>query len=172
MCKLAVTEDCRVFHKIIFRGSPIIHSFSNGVVGETVNETYKIKVMGNCVILFGNGPIQLTQCCTQFKPLGNKTFCFRNFLIMMQIQYTNRSICFRGLIYCDRTWLLFLDLQITLLSSVNKVFKIISHSLFMCNKCKDSKNKGMKGLVSKLKLHLWWGYEYNTKNWLYHQLRW
>ena len=102
MCKLAATEDYRVFHKIIFRGCPIIHSFSNGVVGET-ELTYKIKVMVDCVILFGNRPIRLTQCCTQFKPLGNKTFCFRNFHIMMQIQYTNRSICFRGLIYCDRT---------------------------------------------------------------------
>ena len=29
----------------------------------------------------------VTQCCTQFKPLGNKTFCFRNFHIMMQTQY-------------------------------------------------------------------------------------
>ena len=36
-CKLAATEDYRVFHKIIFRGCPIIHSVSNGVVGETVN---------------------------------------------------------------------------------------------------------------------------------------
>ena len=26
-----------------------------------------------------NRPIRLTQCCTQFKPFGNKTFCFRNF---------------------------------------------------------------------------------------------
>ena len=24
-------------------------------------------------------PIRLTQCCTQFKPFGNKSFCFRNF---------------------------------------------------------------------------------------------
>ena len=37
-CKLAATEDYRVFHKIIFRGGcPVIHSLSNGVVGETVN---------------------------------------------------------------------------------------------------------------------------------------
>ena len=28
-----------------------------------------------------NRPIRLTQCCTQFKPFGNKTFCFRNFHI-------------------------------------------------------------------------------------------
>ena len=26
-----------------------------------------------------NRPIRLTQSCTQFKPFGNKTFCFRNF---------------------------------------------------------------------------------------------
>ena len=42
-----------------------------------------------------NRRIRLTQCCTQFKPFGNKTFCFRNFHtfkwechIIMQIQYT------------------------------------------------------------------------------------
>ena len=29
-----------------------------------------------------NRPIRLTQCCTQFKPFGNKTFCFRNFHII------------------------------------------------------------------------------------------
>ena len=28
-----------------------------------------------------NRPNRLTQCCTQFKPFGNKTFCFRNFHI-------------------------------------------------------------------------------------------
>ena len=27
-------------------------------------------------------PIELTQCCTQFKPFGNKTFCLRNFHII------------------------------------------------------------------------------------------
>ena len=37
MCDLVATEDYRVFHKIIFRGCPIIHSLSNGVFGETVN---------------------------------------------------------------------------------------------------------------------------------------
>ena len=37
MCKMAATENYRVFHKIIFRGCPIIYSFSNSVVGETVN---------------------------------------------------------------------------------------------------------------------------------------
>ena len=31
----------------------------------------------------------------------------------MQIQYSNRSICFPGLIYCDWTWLLFFGVQIT-----------------------------------------------------------
>ena len=29
-----------------------------------------------------NRPNRLTQCCTQFKPFGNKTFCFRNFHII------------------------------------------------------------------------------------------
>ena len=29
-----------------------------------------------------NGPNRLTQCCTQFKPFGNKMFCFRNFHII------------------------------------------------------------------------------------------
>ena len=29
-----------------------------------------------------NRPIRLNQCCTQFKPFGNKTFCFRNFHII------------------------------------------------------------------------------------------
>ena len=36
-CKFGATKDYRVFHKIIFRGCPIIHSLLNGVVGETVN---------------------------------------------------------------------------------------------------------------------------------------
>ena len=36
-CKLAATEDYRVFHKIIFGDCPIIHSLSSGVVGETMN---------------------------------------------------------------------------------------------------------------------------------------
>ena len=35
------------------------------------------KESGDC-----HWPIRLTQCCTQFKPLGNKTFCFRNFHII------------------------------------------------------------------------------------------
>ena len=29
-----------------------------------------------------NRTIRLTLCCTQFKPFGNKTFCFRNFYII------------------------------------------------------------------------------------------
>ena len=29
-----------------------------------------------------NRPIRLTHCCTQFKPSGSKTFCFRNFHII------------------------------------------------------------------------------------------
>ena len=45
-CKfLAATEDYYVLHKIIFRGCPIIHSLSNAVVGETMNQPYKIKVV-------------------------------------------------------------------------------------------------------------------------------
>ena len=80
--------------------------------------------MGDWVILFGNRPIRLTQCCTQFKPLGNKTFCFRNFHIMMQILYTNRSICFPRLIYCDRTWLLFLGVHIRLLTRCKICFTL------------------------------------------------
>ena len=39
--------------------------------------------------------------------------CHIMMLQLMQIQYTNRSICFPGLIYCDRTWLLFFGVQIT-----------------------------------------------------------
>ena len=35
----------------------------------------------------------------------------------MQIQHTSRSICFPGLIYCDRTWLLFLGVQMRLLTT-------------------------------------------------------
>ena len=45
-CKfLAAPEDYRVLHKSTFRGCPIIHSLSNGVVGETMNKPYKINVM-------------------------------------------------------------------------------------------------------------------------------
>ena len=29
-----------------------------------------------------NRPNRLTKCCTQFKPFGNKTFCFKNFHII------------------------------------------------------------------------------------------
>ena len=37
-CKfLATAEDYRVLNNIIFRGCPIMHSLSNGVVGETMN---------------------------------------------------------------------------------------------------------------------------------------
>ena len=31
----------------------------------------------------GQGTIQLTQCCDQFKPFGNKTFSLRNFIIII-----------------------------------------------------------------------------------------
>ena len=43
---------------------------------------------------------------------------------LMQIQYTNRSICFPGLIYCDRTWLLFLGVQIRLLTRCKICFTL------------------------------------------------
>ena len=42
----------------------------------------------------------------------------------MQIQYTNRSICFPGHIYCDRTWLLFLGVQIRLLTRCKICFTL------------------------------------------------
>ena len=29
-----------------------------------------------------NRPVRQTQCCTQFKSFGNKTFCFRNFYMI------------------------------------------------------------------------------------------
>ena len=45
-CKfLAAPEDYRVLHQSTFRGCPIIHSLSNGVVGETMNKPYKINVV-------------------------------------------------------------------------------------------------------------------------------
>ena len=43
---------------------------------------------------------------------------------LMQKQYTNRSICFPGLIYCDRTWLLFLGVQIRLLTRCKICFTL------------------------------------------------
>ena len=42
-CKLAAIEDYRVFIKIIFRGCPIIHSLSNGVVGELSINLIKLR---------------------------------------------------------------------------------------------------------------------------------
>ena len=33
----------------------------------------------DCYLENQDRPIRLTQCCTQFKPFGIKTFCFRNF---------------------------------------------------------------------------------------------
>ena len=71
-CKLAATEDHRVFHKLIFRGCPIIRSLSNGVV-----RGLSIKLRWWATGLFCLG-----------------------------------RICFSGLIYCDRTWLLFLGVHI------------------------------------------------------------
>ena len=40
------------------------------------------RFLGLYYVLFSHRPIRLTQCCTQFKPFGNKTFCFRNFHII------------------------------------------------------------------------------------------
>ena len=110
-----------------------------------------------CVILFGNRPVRISQCCTQFKPLGNKTFCFRNFHIMMQVQYTNRSICFRGLIYCDRTWLLFLDVQIRLLTRCKICFTLGLSNYF-----------SLKSLSRCLKSHMNvpWSVDYKYIVWL------
>ena len=62
-----------------------------------INLTYDcIELLATLFIeIIGLRPICLTQCCTQFKLFGNKTFCFRTFisfqcecLIIMQIQYT------------------------------------------------------------------------------------
>ena len=51
---------------------------------------FLIKFPYNCIELLTTlliqiialRPIQLTQCCTQFKPFGNKMSCFRNFHII------------------------------------------------------------------------------------------
>ena len=74
-----IFEDYSVFHKTIFRGCPIIHSLSNGVVWELWIKHVKLRwwVTG--------------------------LFCLER-------------ICFRGLILCDRTWLLFLGVHIRLLT--------------------------------------------------------
>ena len=75
-CKLAATEDHRVFHKIIFRGCPVIRSLSNGV--------------------FRGLSIKLKWRATGLFRLGR--------------------ICSSGLIYSDRTWLLFFGVHIRLLT--------------------------------------------------------
>ena len=43
---------------------------------------------------------------------------------LMQIQYMNMSICFPSLIYCDWTWLLFLGVQIRLLTRCKICFTL------------------------------------------------
>ena len=54
------------------------------LTGDRINEEfYTRKYMA--VLLGGQKkcrPIRLTLCCTQFKPSGIKTFCFRNFHII------------------------------------------------------------------------------------------
>ena len=54
--------------------------FSHGVLqtySSNYRATWSYERSGNF-----HRPIRLTQCCTQFKPFGNKTFCFRNFYII------------------------------------------------------------------------------------------
>ena len=54
----------------------------------TLEEKFRISALPSIstsllqLIIHRNRPIRLTQCCTQFKPFGNKTFCFRNFHII------------------------------------------------------------------------------------------
>ena len=77
-CKLAATEDYRVFHKMIFRGCAIIHSLSSELVEETMINLLKLRWW------------------------ATRLFCLGR-------------ICVPGLIYCDRTWLIFLGVHIRLL---------------------------------------------------------
>ena len=86
-CKLAATEDYRVFHKIIFRGCPIIHSLSNGVVRELPINNIKLRWWVTGLFCLGR-------------------------------------ICFSCLIYCDRTWLLFLGVHIRLLTGCKICFNL------------------------------------------------
>ena len=41
-----------------------------------------VKIVKFLVFELDNRPIWLTRCCTQFEPIGNKTFCFKNFHII------------------------------------------------------------------------------------------
>ena len=43
------------------------------------HESLLSHLTNSTILLTSNRPIRLTQCCTQFKPFGNKTLCFRNF---------------------------------------------------------------------------------------------
>ena len=52
----------------------VINCGANGVCKETFLLLHFPDV--------SNRPIRLTQCCTEFKPFGNKTFCFKNFHII------------------------------------------------------------------------------------------
>ena len=70
-----------------------------------INFIFLINLTYDCIELLAASfieiiaprPIQLTQCCTQFKLFGNKTFCLRNFIFqcechnIMQIHYASSS---------------------------------------------------------------------------------
>ena len=72
MCKLAATEDYRVFHNIIFRGRgcPIIHSLSNGVVGELSINLIKLRWWATGLSCLGrisfSGLIDCDRTCLPF----------------------------------------------------------------------------------------------------------
>ena len=97
-CKLAATEDYRVFHKIIFRGCSIIHSLSNGVVGELSINLINLRwLVVGCSIIhsLSNGVVgELSINLIKLRWLATGLLCLER-------------TCFSGLIYSDRTWLLF-----------------------------------------------------------------
>ena len=74
-----------------------------------------------------NRPIRLTQCCTQFKPFGNKTFCFRNFHIIFNVnatlycKYNTQRILYPG----DLNWVQHWVSRIGLF----KVLRFFKHTL-------------------------------------------
>ena len=89
-CKLAATEDYRVFHKIIFRGCPIIHSLYKGVVGELSINLIKLRwLVASPQTSFGVRSSRI-HFCGEDRWLATGLFCLG-------------SICFSGLIYSDRT---------------------------------------------------------------------
>ena len=51
-------------------------------IGELSRRLEKAKIVECKIRSAVDRPIRLTQCCTQFKPFGVKTFCFRNFHII------------------------------------------------------------------------------------------